>query len=94
MSVVFDTGSDWMVIQGSSCTNCEGTLFNATKSGTLASSTLQVRTYGSANLTGYVYNDTFCLSKDMSSCILNFQYFSVVNQVGLRPPVEGIAGMS
>ena len=29
MNVVFDTGSDWLVIQGSTCTNCNGTTFVA-----------------------------------------------------------------
>ena len=24
MNVVFDTGSDWLVVQGSTCDNCEG----------------------------------------------------------------------
>jgi hypothetical protein len=40
MSVVFDTGSDWMVIQGSTCINCEGQVFNADGSGTKTNTTL------------------------------------------------------
>jgi hypothetical protein len=77
MNVVFDTGSDWLVVQGTNCTNCQGDLFNATSSGVLANETMQVRKYGSAELDGYVYNDTVCLAKDLSSCVLKFPYLSV-----------------
>jgi len=31
MSVVFDTGSDWLVVQGSKCTNCEGRKYDGSK---------------------------------------------------------------
>lgn len=94
MNVVFDTGSDWLVVQSTNCSNCEGDVFNATKSGVLTNTTMQVRKYGSAEVDGYLYNDTVCLAKDLSSCILKFPYFSVIKQAGLSPPIEGILGMS
>jgi len=94
MNVVYDTGSDWLVVQGTNCSNCKGDLFNATKSGVIVNSTLQVRKYGSAELDGYIFNDTVCLAKDLSSCVLKFPYFWVTQQVGLSPPIEGILGLS
>jgi len=94
MSVVFDTGSDWMVVQGSTCVNCEGGVFNADASGKKTNTTLQNRAYGSANLTGYTYKDIACLTSTLASCVMNFEYFSVTHQDGLSPPIEGIVGLS
>lgn len=28
MDVVYDTGSDWLVVEGSNCSNCEGNTYN------------------------------------------------------------------
>ena len=34
MDVVYDTGSDWLVIEGIECDNCQGNTFNPEVSGT------------------------------------------------------------
>ena len=83
MNVVFDTGSDWLMIQGSSCSNCVGATFNATKSGNIVSGIQSQRNYGASRLLGYTYKDTVCLTNDIGSCMLNFEYFSITDQVGL-----------
>ena len=75
MEVVFDTGSDWLVAQGTSCTSCSGHLYNPSVTGRLTNDTLSSRSYGSAVLNGTTYKDTVCL--DMSICVVNFEYFSI-----------------
>ena len=32
MDVVYDTGSDWLVVEGSTCSNCEGNTYNTNDS--------------------------------------------------------------
>ena len=92
INVVFDTGSDWLVVQGISCESCEGAKFDPSYSTQTSNSDIEARNYGSASLLGYEYNDKVCLNP--SFCVLNFDFFLVQNQTGLHPPVEGILGMS
>jgi hypothetical protein len=61
MEVVFDTGSDWLVVEGDSCYNCEGNTFNET-SGVKLSSEKTERLYGSAALEGFEYTDLVCIT--------------------------------
>ena len=37
MEVVFDTGSDWLSVHGTECTDCDGDKFDAYGSGTRVS---------------------------------------------------------
>jgi hypothetical protein len=63
--VVYDTGSDWVVVEGNQCRNCEGNTYNplkSTSSKNLGKGT-SVRAYGSAVLYGTEYTDKICLSK-------------------------------
>jgi len=55
MEVVYDTGSDWLVIEADDCKNCHGTRFHASKSSTFKTLTQDEgkREYGSALLKGY-----------------------------------------
>jgi hypothetical protein len=73
---------------------CVGATYDPKTSGTATSSQPSQRNYGAAKLVGYTYADTVCLSKDISSCILNFEYFSIQNQTGLNPPIQGVFGLS
>ena len=58
MDVVFDTGSDWLVIEGYDCSNCEGNVFLGTLTGTpVNGGTQSTRSYGSASLRGTEYLD-------------------------------------
>ena len=91
MNVVYDTGSDWLVVQGSDCTNCEGAMFDGSE-GTQVNADETERHYGSASLYGYEYRDQVCLNP--RACVDDFEYFLITQQVGLSPPIEGILGMS
>ena len=50
MDCVFDTGSDWLVVEAITCDNCEGTdKYTPTEpSATRVGTTLSTRTYGNA----------------------------------------------
>lgn len=93
VDVVFDTGSDWLVIPDIRCGQCNGTKVNATSSGILQSQAITTRNYGSASLIGLTYADKVCLTQASSSCITSFTYFAILNQTGLNEPIEGILGM-
>lgn len=32
MDVVYDTGSDWLVVEGNNCSSCEGNVYDPTDS--------------------------------------------------------------
>jgi len=91
MKVVYDTGSDWLTVQGKKCTNCKGKTYDGS-AGRQVEATQSNRAYGSASLDGYVYEDKVCL--DERSCVSKFKYFLIESQKGMNPPIEGILGMS
>ena len=97
LDVVFDTGSDWLVIEGASCSNCSGDTYNiepALRSGQATQLTISAheREYGSAKVVGREYSDTVCI--ELASCVFNFRFFYVESQTGLAEPVDGILGLS
>lgn len=94
LSCVWDLGSDWVVAQSTSCTNCKGYKFNPATSGTQISPTLQNLTYGSATVWGTYYTDTVCATTSSSTCVSGFKYFSATKQTGLNAPVNGLVGLS
>jgi hypothetical protein len=69
LNVVFDTGSDWLVVPDIKCVNCNGTLVDSTISGKQVDSSTSTRAYGSAYLIGTTWTDKVCLSQSTSSCV-------------------------
>ena len=97
MDVVYDTASDWLVIEGSDCSDCEGNTYNigpSLESGkaTAISGQISERSYGRASFTGKLYTDTVCIL--FSACINNFMFFLIETQKGLKEPVDGIMGLA
>ena len=95
MDVVYDTGSDWLVVEGYECSNCEGNVYDPTDSQVNPIKLVQVeseRSYGSAQLTGYEYLDRVCIN--LSTCIDTFEYFLMTSQIGINEPIDGILGMA
>lgn len=86
LDVVYDTGSDWLVIEGSSCVTCQGDKYDITDSllnghayrKTISSSE---REYGSAKVVGREYTDTVCIG--LRHCVNSFRFFLVEQQEGL-----------
>lgn len=90
MDVVYDTGSDWLTIEGAECRVCGGNLFDHHKSDsfrfleTTQSTKLE---YGSAMLKGLRASDRVCLpaSNDLNGteegvCLPNFEFFLIREQ--------------
>lgn len=89
MDVIFDTGSDWLVIFGKDCDNCNSTGFE--NLGPTAAFDSE-RRYGSAKVRGHEAQAEVCLS--FRTCIKKFTYFSVKHQTGFEWPIEGVFGLS
>lgn len=60
MNVVFDTASDWLVVEDVICEDCEGNKYDASQ-GQQVSDVLKERAYGNIFIKGYVYSDTICV---------------------------------
>jgi hypothetical protein len=75
IDVVFDTGSDWLVIPDADCISCKGEKYDSSNSVPIDTTTTS-REYGSAYLEGKSYSDTVCLDETSSTCVANFTYFS------------------
>ena len=104
MTVVYDTGSDWLTIEGRDCHVCGGNLFDQHKSNTFQflertqSTNLE---YGSAMLKGLRASDRVCLpvSNDLKGsepgvCLPNFEFFLISEQTGLTDRLDGVLGLS
>ena len=92
MDVVFDTGSDWLVVEDERCTTCEGNTYNSEASGIQVGDGISGRAYGSAYLTGTEFEGTVCLL--LSACVNSFEYFAIYTQYGISEPIDGIIGMA
>ena len=80
LDVIYDTGSDWLVVESSTCDNCAGDRYNINSSvqaGTAKqiSSENSERNYGSASLVGKEYTDTVCVQLD--NCVTDFRFLLV-----------------
>lgn len=63
--VIYDTGSDWVTIEGKNCTNCKGNTYDSTKSSESkqVGKSVSARQYGSALLLGTEFTDKVCVNK-------------------------------
>lgn len=85
MKVVFDTGSDWLVLEDKDCSNCLSTRFNSSTSTSFVvnDTTISSRKYGSASLTGFVGNDTVSLDPTATIKATTFPFFLAKTQTGI-----------
>ena len=75
LNVVYDTGSDWLVVEGQNCNSCDGDVYNirpALVSGQAEELTedLSSRSYGTATVFGREYKDIVCI--DLNKCVQDF----------------------
>lgn len=63
-TVVFDTGSNWLTVTSDLCKKCKTHAYK-TKYSETAVSTDEIisQKYGSADLSGYIFNDTICMKE-------------------------------
>ena len=97
MDIVYDTGSDWLVVEGSTCKNCDGNTYDIQPSldagdAVALADVSSERNYGSAQFVGREYSDTVCIL--FSACVENFEFFHIESQKGLSEPIDGIMGMA
>ena len=94
MNVIFDSASDWLIIEGSECGTCEGNVYDISKSATSnqVQQDLSQRAYGVTTLTGLEWTDQVCFSE--LACIQSFEFFLVYEQNGFREPIDGILGLA
>ena len=101
VSLIFDTGSDWMTVESASCENCRGLNFDtdASSSFSFVGDTTSMREYGSAALKGIEVSDKVCLLKDEQRntgdvCLKNFEWFLITHQAGINARIDGVLGLS
>ena len=95
LDVVYDTGSDWLVIESKTCPTCEGDKYdldNSAGNPEKVNPKMTDRNYGSASLSGYEYTDKVCVNLNL--CLDKFEFFLIEKSKGIREPIDGILGLS
>ena len=96
MRVIYDTGSDWLLIEGRDCENCKGSRYDSNTSSyfnTLNITTKQ-KTYGSfVHVEGKEVQDQVCL-KSFSLCMDPLDFFLISDQFGIPDEADGILGLA
>ena len=97
MDLIYDTASDWLMVEGANCDTCEGNTYDiepnldSGNAKELSSSTSE-RIYGNATLVGKEYTDVVCIL--FSACVNDFEFFLIEQQTGLKEPYDGVLGMA
>ena len=93
--LIFDTGSTWLVVASSKCSNCGGSVYTVDNSKISDSAELNIK-YGSANLNGIQVHDKVCVgdygASSSSLCLDDFKFVAISSQEGLSPS-KGIFGL-
>jgi hypothetical protein len=76
LDVIFDTGSDYLVLQAEECRGCKGKAFNASASTTFVEtdSDPYIQRYGSGKVVADIVNDTCSFDSGQSLAINDFQF--------------------
>ena len=77
---IYDTGSGYLTVAGTDCSNCHHKIYNPYASSTYEPSTNQVDQldYGSCTLEGTMVIDSACLSDtDSATCVSDFNFFMI-----------------
>ena len=100
ITLIFDTGSDWITIESASCHNCLGRNFRQEDSSTFeyAAEGQSKREYGSATLSGIEAKDKVCLRDETQGadrvCLEKFEWFLISKQSGINARIDGVFGLS
>jgi hypothetical protein len=92
-----DTGSNWLAIGGSNCSDCAGSTWDYSASTTYVVGDGENYTleYSTASVAGFLATDTACFSNtDSTQCSVGQNIFIIVSQEGLSSGVDGILGLS
>ena len=92
MDVVFDTGSDWLMIESHLCDDCPGNTYDISGSEQVGPR-ISERVYGESILRGVEHKDTVCIL--LSACVYEFEFFAIYSQKeGMAEPIDGILGLA
>ena len=82
--VVFDTGSDWLIVEVANCETCTRNKYDPSLSSEYHEirGTYGERSYGSLHTTGHEALDTVCFTSDQNHCLEQFRWFAVTYQDG------------
>ena len=96
LDVIFDTGSDWLVLEAKECLNCLKNSYDAEKSETFERVDLDLveHVYGTAQLYGFDARDDVSLDSEGRVKVIMFEFFEIFKQFGITENVDGILGMS
>ena len=97
-TVIFDTGSDWLIVNGKGCKSCYGSLYDpSTSDYFVPPDPLKRKTkkrYGTfVTVEGVTVADQVCLSP-RNACVDPLQFFFVLDQVGMPLGTDGIMGLA
>lgn len=97
--MIYDTGSDWLVLDTDFCSTCHAPVFNTAASTSYVNLSTQARsqTYGSAQLWGYSAQDVTALADHNSGSTTkldDFNFLAIAAQSGIRSTFDGILGFS
>jgi len=95
MSVTFDTGSDWLILQSAAqCDTCEGDMWDESGSTTYEQDYPYFSlAYGSAEVEGYYAHDDFYFDEGQTFGFTDFGFMIITEQEGIGPS-GGILGFS
>ena len=96
MKLVYDTSSDWMLIEGRDCENCLGNRYDPNTSSYFdyTNPTTKQKKYGNLiHAEGKEAQDQICL-QTFQWCIEPFNFFLVTEQFGIPEEVDGILGLA
>jgi hypothetical protein len=96
--VVFDTGSDWFVLEADLCSNCIAPFYRTEESKTVVFDSSNSRSidYGSASLTGSDATDMIAVNihTSIATAIKDFRWFAVKTQRGFKQTFDGMLGLA
>lgn len=94
--VVWDTGSDMLLLESSECGNCYGDVFEIEDSDTFVwdSGSYTQQYMDGTSLTGDWATDDACVTEsDAGSCGTGYKFAALTRQSGLGENEDGILGM-
>lgn len=96
LTVIYDTGSDWLALDTDFCSTCIQPVFNTSQSATYANESDSIinQQYGSADLYAVSASDSISVDNTPSTRLASFNFLAVSSQRGIQESFDGILGMS
>lgn len=92
----FTTDTDWTMITGANCTECDTQAYNSSTSTTHKNGTYWKPEHIQSDMkyAGATIKDTMCVSGNDKTCIQDFEFFVITNQTeGTRSSLQSTDGV-